>query len=149
MPELPAAHWRLTMASDDITIKHISQTLGRIELSDFLPDDSRLRDVSVLRPILACVKESRVIDKDKFIIGRDNKADFTLKDQAVSSRHARILRQGSECVLEDLGSSNGTYVDGIPIVSCILKGGDMVTVGRNLFLFDHLLEYTETEVRPD
>ena len=120
--------------------------MRQIELSDFRPDDSRLRDVSVLKPILACVKESRVIDKDKYIIGRDNKADFTLKDQTVSARHARILRQGSECVLEDLDSSNGTYVDGIPIVSCILKGGDMVQVGRNLFLFDHLLEYTKTAV---
>jgi len=101
----------------------------------------------VLKPILACVKEPRVIDKDEFIIGRGSKVDFALKDKAVSARHCRIRRDGNDCILEDLGSSNGTYVDGVPIVSCVLKGGDMVQFGRNLFLFDCLLEYAEAKGR--
>mgnify|MGYP003960317327 CR=1 FL=1 len=135
------------MDSDEITVKHVSQTLGRITLNDFLPDDNRLRGINVLKPVLACVTESMVIDKDDFIIGRGSKADFVLKDKAVSARHSRIRQVGNDCVLEDLGSSNGTYVDGVPIVSCVLKGGDMVQFGRNLFLFDCLLEYAETKGR--
>ena len=110
------------MDSDEITVKHVSQTLGRITLSDFLPDDNRLLGTNVLKPILACVTESKLIDKDEFIIGRGSKVDFALKDKAVSARHSRIRRVGNDCVLEDLGSSNGTYMDGVPIVSCVLKG---------------------------
>ncbi|HSS47347.1 MAG TPA: FHA domain-containing protein [Thermoanaerobaculia bacterium] len=63
-------------------------------------------------------------------IGRATSCDFVLADLAVSRRHARIQWQGAELVLEDLGSSGGTYVNGARIDRCILRLGDVVRFGR-------------------
>ena len=51
------------------------------------------------------------IAHDGAVIGRERaKADIALKDEVISKRHARIFRQQGRWLLEDLGSSNGTYV---------------------------------------
>jgi pSer/pThr/pTyr-binding forkhead associated (FHA) protein len=73
-------------------------------------------------------------------IGRQEGLGVTLADDWVSRRHALIRRTGDEFVLEDLGSSNGTYVDGVPIVSCVLRAGDWIQIGRNLFRFEVQLD---------
>jgi len=53
---------------------------------------------------------------DVFLIGRDiRKADFALDDPGVSRIHARITRSGGHFFIEDLGSKNGTTIDGIKI----------------------------------
>ncbi|GEM_PF-4073611 len=76
------------------------------------------------------------IELDEIVIGRQEGVAVPLNDEWASRRHARILRDGDEFVLEDLDSSNGTYVDGVPIVECILRTGDWIQVGRNLFRFE-------------
>ena len=48
-------------------------------------------------------------------------------------------------MLTDLDSRNGTHVDGVPIVSCVLRGGDTVQVGRHVFLFDSMLQYQDDQ----
>ena len=47
---------------------------------------------------------------DDATIGRTEEADITIDDSRVSRRHARITRRGDDFMLEDLGSSNGTFV---------------------------------------
>ncbi|HEV7506882.1 MAG TPA: FHA domain-containing protein [Thermoanaerobaculia bacterium] len=63
-------------------------------------------------------------------IGRATSCDCALADLAVSRRHARIQWQGADLMLEDLGSSGGTYVNGARIDRCILRLGDVVRFGR-------------------
>ena len=131
---------------DDETVsRSAKRTVRDIVLSDFLLRQNRLRVVGVLNPVVPSVTEPREIDQDEIIIGRDKQADLTLQDDSVSRRHARIRRIRSEFVLEDLDSHNGTYVDGVPIVSCILHGGDSVQIGLNLFFFARLLQHIKTE----
>ncbi len=77
-----------------------------------------------------------VLEEREVLIGRQEGLEVSLADDWVSRRHARIRRVGDEYVLQDLGSSNGTYVDGVPIVSCVLRPGDWVQIGRNLFRFE-------------
>ena len=57
----------------------------------------------------------------------------------MSRRHARITHQGDEFFLEDLGSFNGTHVDGVPIISCVLFDGDTVQFGQTLYHFGRVL----------
>jgi pSer/pThr/pTyr-binding forkhead associated (FHA) protein len=71
-------------------------------------------------------------------IGRDDTSTIRLRDQLVSRHHARITRHGEMFQIEDVGSINGTFVDGVPVVSCQLHDGDTVQVGRTLFYFDRL-----------
>ena len=62
-------------------------------------------------------------------IGRATSCDVVLADLAVSRRHARIRWKDEELVLEDLGSSGGTWVNGERAERCSLRPGDMVRFG--------------------
>jgi DNA-binding winged helix-turn-helix (wHTH) protein len=63
------------------------------------------------------------------ILGRDE-ADIHIESPTVSRRHARIRISGTEAVLEDLGSKNGTFVNGGRVSTVVrLKDGDEVQVG--------------------
>jgi pSer/pThr/pTyr-binding forkhead associated (FHA) protein len=67
---------------------------------------------------------------ERATIGRGTGADVVIPDQAVSRVHATVRVDGQTLVLEDLGSSNGTLVNGDEIhAPCRLAPGDIVTVG--------------------
>lgn len=64
------------------------------------------------------------------VIGRSPGADIVVGDDFVSGRHARVLPSGSGAVLEDLGSTNGTLLNGKRITAPKqLKPGDEIEVG--------------------
>jgi hypothetical protein len=72
-----------------------------------------------------------VLDRDEFIIGRDE-GDLTLpSDTFVSGDHCRFIREGNAVYLEDLGSSNGTYIR-VRAGQCVAFGG-LVLVGHTQF----------------
>ncbi len=66
---------------------------------------------------------------DAVQIGRHPTTDLTLQDRGVSRIHARIYHQHGVHWIEDLGSRNGTYVQGRPIDHCVLEDGDWVQLG--------------------
>jgi len=70
------------------------------------------------------------------ILGRGDAADIRLEDPFASSRHAEIVRQGSVLVIEDLGSTNGTWLNGEPLTGPQpLHPGDRIRIGDNEFSF--------------
>jgi hypothetical protein len=62
-------------------------------------------------------------------LGRARDNDAALADGRVSRRHARIVADGGSLVIEDAGSSNGTFVDGRPVTREALVPGAVVTLG--------------------
>jgi signal transduction histidine kinase len=72
---------------------------------------------------------------DVLTIGRDASNAVRLNDTEVSRRHAEFRRQGDRCLLVDLGSSNGTFVDGKPATRVELRGGEEVQIGRTVMLY--------------
>ncbi|GIU98810.1 MAG: phosphopeptide-binding protein [Actinomycetota bacterium] len=68
-------------------------------------------------------------------IGRLPACEIVLSDPAVSRRHARIVRRGDAFVLIDLGSTNGTLVNGEPVGERELQDGDRITVGTTVLEF--------------
>jgi hypothetical protein len=100
----------------------------------------RFRAVGVLTPVVGFIKGPVKLSGDETVIGRSRHAAVSIADDSVSRRHARIVQRGEDFVLEDLESRNGTFLDGMPIASCILRTGDEIQIGRNLFYFDRLLE---------
>jgi ABC-type multidrug transport system ATPase subunit/pSer/pThr/pTyr-binding forkhead associated (FHA) protein len=68
------------------------------------------------------------LDKDVITIGRDPSNDLTLPNPLVSRRHARLRRAGATYVIDDLGSTNGTFVNGTRITSHELKAGDQIQI---------------------
>jgi diguanylate cyclase (GGDEF)-like protein len=86
------------------------------------------------------------LERDQVIIGRAIEADVRLNDSRASRLHARISSQvdpgTSEtiCRITDLGSTNGTLVNGDPITEVILNDGDKIVIGDHLFRFELLDE---------
>jgi V8-like Glu-specific endopeptidase len=64
-----------------------------------------------------------------FFVGRNPMNDLCLGDNSVSQRHAEISQEGESIVVRDLGSTNGTFVNGEKISSTVLKTGDTVSFG--------------------
>ena len=70
------------------------------------------------------------------LIGREEGLDIALQDPEASRRHARVSWQGDHFVIEDLGSTNGTFVNGVQITSPqILNPGDSIGVGQTALVF--------------
>ncbi len=74
---------------------------------------------------------------DGAVLGRSEDSDIRLEDSFASSSHARLLPQGDVVVLEDLGSTNGTYLNGEPLRGPQpLHVGDKIRIGDSEFTFE-------------
>ncbi|MEW5741858.1 MAG: GGDEF domain-containing protein [Myxococcota bacterium] len=71
------------------------------------------------------------------LLGRAGEADVWLDGEGVSRKHARVLREGAGITVVDLGSKNGTWVNGERIERRALSAGDLLQVGAQ-----HLLRFT-------
>ncbi|MFN4181651.1 MAG: FHA domain-containing protein [bacterium] len=71
-----------------------------------------------------------LLNRDVITIGRDSSNDIALSDPFISSKHCRIRKEENQFILVDLGSSNGTRVNGKEIQRTILKDGDMIEMGN-------------------
>lgn len=70
------------------------------------------------------------------VLGRGQLAEIQLEDPFASSRHARIVWEGAVPVLEDLGSTNGTFLNGEPVAGPQpLHEGDRVRIGDSEFSY--------------
>jgi pSer/pThr/pTyr-binding forkhead associated (FHA) protein len=69
-------------------------------------------------------------------IGRLPDNTVVIDNPAVSGHHARVIRDGDQVVLEDLESTNGTFVNDKHVTRHILKDGDVVLVGKHRLAFD-------------
>ena len=71
--------------------------------------------------------------RDAVVLGRSAQADIVLEDPYASEFHLRLVRQDEGIVLHDLGSTNGTYVNGRRVGSPIpLNKGDAIQVGKTI-----------------
>jgi pSer/pThr/pTyr-binding forkhead associated (FHA) protein len=115
-------------------------TLGLSPSTRFLRHIPGFRWVGVLTPIKGLVKKPIRMTETSLTLGREQKLSAYLQDPSVSRPHVRVTRMGDEFFLEDLGSLNGTHVDGAPIVSCVLHDGDTIQIGQTVFCFERFLE---------
>ena len=69
------------------------------------------------------------LEQARVTIGREAGNDVVVEDQAVSRAHAAITAVGNDYILEDLGSVNGTLVNGTPVQRRILQHGDVIALG--------------------
>ena len=80
--------------------------------------------------------------------GSHNRLTLEIPGRAVSAAHARIRREGSDWVLEDAKSKNGTWVDGQKIERCVLRERELIEVGNTLLLFRSAVP-TQAEIAQD
>src|SRR3954465_8556723 len=82
----------------------------------------------------ASVGEMYKVEGDKTIIGRGQKAQIRLFDDGISREHAQIVIEGNQIILQDLGSTNGTFCNGLKVDRRELVDGDKILVGSTTIL---------------
>lgn len=92
---------------------------GGLEAALVLPDGQRL-----------------AISEDPIVLGRLPSCTVVIDDPNVSRRHAEVTRQDGDVVVVDLGSTNGTRVNGATVARQPLVDGDKITVGITTFTFE-------------
>lgn len=89
------------------------------------------------------VIERKKLDKEEITIGRIEENEIVIKNLAVSRHHAKIYNKDGKVVMKDLGSANGTFVNGIRVEAAELTTGDVILIGK------HVLKlHGEEAVRP-
>lgn len=83
------------------------------------------------------------LQKERFTIGRRPTCDIQINDQGVSKEHVAILNVGNDQIVEDLGSTNGTVINGQRVQRHILQNGDVIEVGR------YCLKFVNAKALPD
>jgi pSer/pThr/pTyr-binding forkhead associated (FHA) protein len=86
------------------------------------------------------LKETAVSLTAAVTIGRLPDNTIVIDNSAVSSRHARIAREGPQFVVDDLESTNGTFVNGDKITKRALRHGDTILIGKHKIFFDRMGE---------
>lgn len=95
-----------------------------------LPDDAFGAPVVKLPMIVDASGKEQPVRPGENVVGRE--ADISVVDGRVSRRHARLTNQHGQLTLEDLGSTNGTKVDGAALTAGekrVLKGGETISLG--------------------
>jgi predicted component of type VI protein secretion system len=106
-----------------------------------MTDDSRLVMRAGPQP-----GQTFVLDRDSLTLGRDPGNEIAIGDPQVSRQHARITRQGGLTVIEDAGSTNGTFVNGLRLAGPhTLTDGDVISLGDAVTLSYHSADITMTE----
>ena len=80
--------------------------------------------------------ELRSIPVDGIVLGRDTQSDLVIDDDLASRSHARLRPSGRGWIVEDLGSTNGTRVNGFRSAAQLLLDGDQVAIGATVFTFE-------------
>jgi len=76
------------------------------------------------------------LGETEVVIGRSTECDIQLGVQNVSRKHARVLFQNEEYLIEDLGSTNGVFVNGIKVAKCVLRSNDQIEIGGVKLVFN-------------
>ncbi len=75
------------------------------------------------------------LDQPGYVIGREAGNEIVIEDPQVSRRHAQLTRQGNSYLIEDIGSTNGTYVNGKRVTApTLLANGDMIGLADTVII---------------
>jgi len=104
---------------------------------DEIFDDIAVRRVSGLEIRLPDSPEpiSHPLVNREMTVGREAESDITIPLNSISRNHARIFPHNEEFIIEDLNSTNGTYVNGVRISRCVLRHNALIRVGDATILF--------------
>jgi hypothetical protein len=118
------------LAPADATGLHSASAIGRV--------GGAQRDPRLVVERAPGHEQGMIYDLDgSLVLGRGDRAEIRLEDPFASSQHARIYEQGNIVVIEDLGSTNGTYLnEELLQTPRPLHPGDRVRIGESEFAFE-------------
>jgi len=87
------------------------------------------------RGVVEIAGTAHTLAKGRTVIGRGSDADITIPDAGTSRRHVEILWDGERAMVRDMGSTNGTQLNGSKISEAALAPDSVITIGRTEIVF--------------
>jgi hypothetical protein len=100
-------------------------------------------------PVLDIGGKRYPITKSRTVIGRGSDADITIDDTGTSRRHVEILWDGKRGQVSDLGSTNGSKLNGAPVTKAPLPPDSIIEIGRTRIVFRVLAQAASIDQYPD
>lgn len=100
-------------------------------------------------PVLDVAGKRYPIVKSRTIIGRGHDADITVDDTGISRKHVEILWDGTRAQVNDLGSTNGSQLNGVPVRQAPLTPDSVITIGRTRIVFRVLAQSASADPSSD
>ena len=102
----------------------------------FLEEEKSMTPNDLIPFVTDPTGKQHMLDKAAIIIGRAVECDIVITSKRVSREHTRLQREGRKVAVEDMGSTNGTYLNGERITNIRdLRDGDHITIGDVDFIF--------------
>jgi len=97
---------------------------------------SHLKLITDKKNLYFDVEDEYPLDKDVIIIGRSANCNISIDDLYMSQEHTQLWHEDNEWFISDMGSTNGTYINGIKMEDepLILDNGDKIKIGHAEFL---------------
>lgn len=124
---------RLSDLDDDVEQTRVGNTV--VGAPAYRPQTAPARKTAYLT-VMAGARAGEVLQlvNDETILGRGPQSTVHLDSDGVSRKHARIVKQGDDFILEDLGSTNGTWIDEQRIKFRKLNDGDRIQIGTEVIV---------------
>jgi len=100
-------------------------------------------------PVLEIAGKRFPVSRARTVIGRGSDADITVDDSSISRRHVEILWDGTRAQVNDLGSTNGSTLNGNRVDSAPLPPDSVIDIGRTRIVFQVLAESTTSDELPN
>ena len=114
---------------------------GMIEIQS-----ENVKGTVVWKPVLEIDGKHHPITHSRTVIGRGSDADITIDDSGTSRRHVEILWDGTRAQVNDLGSTNGSLLNGNPVSKAPLPPDSIIDIGRTRIVFRVLAQSADNTV---
>ena len=108
-------------------------------------DSENVRGAVTWTPVLDINGKRHALTKSRTVIGRGSDADITVDDTGISRKHVEILWDGSRAEVNDLGSTNGSELNGSRVTRAPLPTDSVISIGRTRIVFRVLAQATPAE----
>jgi hypothetical protein len=98
-------------------------------------DSENIKGTVEWTPVLDIAGKRYPITKSRTIVGRGSDADVVVDDSGISRKHVEILWDGTRAEVNDLGSTNGSQLNGSPVKRAPLPADSVISIGRTRIVF--------------
>jgi hypothetical protein len=137
--DMIVTNWQIEEENGDHTSDELEKTtvlVDSVRLIHALGTDPGRKTRSYLE-IIKGNEEGKIfyIDRDEAVVGRHQECDIEVEDVEISRKHLRIYSENRRWFVQDLGSTNGTYVNKLRVDRYMVNPGDRIIAGKTHFKF--------------